>query len=115
MNKMMKQRQKLRAEMARVQAELAAARVEATAGGGAVSAVANGHGELQSLTISPAAVDPNDLILLQDLVVAAVNEVQRNARALAEEQVNGVAAGPLMPGRTPSSRTQLCSAPRPAD
>src|SRR3972149_4448135 len=81
-------------------AERAAARVQATAGGGAVGTVANGHGELQSLTISPPAVDPNDLILLQDLVVAAVNEVQRNARALAEERMKAVTGGLQIPGLT---------------
>jgi len=100
MNKMMKQMQKLQAEMARAQAELAEARVEATAGGSAVSAIADGHGELQSLTISPAAVDPNDLTLLQDLVVAAVNEVQRKARTLTEERMKAVTGGLQIPGLT---------------
>lgn len=98
MNKMMKQVQKLQAEMARAQEELAAARVQGTAGGGAVTAVANGHGELQALTISPAAVDPADLGLLQDLVVAAVNEVQRKAHALAEERMKAVTGGLPIPG-----------------
>ncbi len=100
MSKMMKQVQKLQAEMGRVQEELANARVEATAGGGAVKAEANGHGELQSLTISPDAVDPADLALLQDLVVAAVNEVQRKARALAEERMKAVTGGLQIPGLT---------------
>jgi len=98
MSKMLKQVQKLQAEMARVQAELAEARVESTAGGGAVRAVANGHGELQSLTISPAVVDPGDLGLLQDLVIAAVNEVQRKARALTEERMKAVTGGLHLPG-----------------
>lgn len=99
-SKMFKQVQKLQAEMARVQAELAETRVEATAGGGTVSAVANGHGELLSLTISPAAVDLADLELLQDLVIAAVNEVQRKARALAEERMKAVTGGLHLPGVT---------------
>ena len=100
MNKMMKQVQKLQAEMARVQEELGEARVEASAGGGAVTAVANGRGELQALTIAPAAVDLADLTLLQDLVVAAVNEVQRRARAQAEERMKAVTGGLPIPGLT---------------
>jgi len=100
MGKMLKQVQKLQAEMARVQAELADVRVEATAGGSAVTAVANGHGELQSLVIAPEAVDPADLSLLQDLVVAAVNEVQRKARALAEERMKDLTGGLQIPGLT---------------
>lgn len=100
MGKMMKQVQKLQAEVARVQEELANERVEATVGGGAVAAVANGHGELQSLTIAPAAVDPDDLTLLQDLVVAAVNEVQRKAHALTEERMKAVTGGLQIPGLT---------------
>jgi len=100
MGKMLKQVQKLQSEVARVQAELADARVEATAGGGAVTAVANGHGELQSLAIAPAVIDPADPTLLQDLVVAAINEVQRKARALAEERMKGLTGGLQIPGLT---------------
>ncbi|MGH2348335.1 MAG: YbaB/EbfC family nucleoid-associated protein [bacterium] len=90
MGKMLKQVQKMQAEMARVQEELGAARVEASAGGGVVQAVANGHGELISLVIDPAAVDPTDVAMLQDLVLAAVNEVQRNARTMAEGRMKAV-------------------------
>lgn len=98
MGKMMKQVQKLQAEMARVQEELAAARIEASAGGGAVRAVANGHGELVALTIDPAAVDPEDVGLLQDLVLAAVNEAQRGARSMAESRVGAITGGLQLPG-----------------
>jgi DNA-binding YbaB/EbfC family protein len=98
MSKMLKQAQKLQAEMARIQEELAAERVEATAGGGVVRAVANGHGELVSLTIDPAVVDPADVTLLADLVVAAVNEAQRNARSLAEDRMKSIAGGLQFPG-----------------
>lgn len=100
MGKMLKQMEKLRAEMARAQEELGQARVEATAGGGAVTAVANGHGELQSLTIAAAAVDPNDIGLLQDLIIAAVNEAQRRARAMAEERMKAFTGGLQIPGLT---------------
>lgn len=100
MGKMLKQMEKLRTEMARAQEELGNARVEATAGGGAVTAVANGHGELQSLTIAPAAVDPSDVDLLQDLIIAAVNEAQRKARALTDERMKSVTGGVQIPGLT---------------
>ncbi len=98
MGKMLKQVQKMQAEMARVQEELASARVEATAGGGVVRAVANGHGELISLTIDPAVVDPSDVAMLADLVLAAVNEAQRNARTLAEDRMKAVTGGMQIPG-----------------
>jgi DNA-binding YbaB/EbfC family protein len=98
MGKMLKQVQKLQADMARVQEELAAARVEATAGGGVVRAVANGHGELAALHIDPAAVDPSDVGMLQDLVLAAVNEAQRKARAMAEDRMKAVTGGLRIPG-----------------
>ena len=98
MGKMMKQVQKLQADMARVQEELAAARVEATAGGGVVRAIANGHGELAELHIDPAAVDPSDVGMLQDLVLAAVNEAQRNARSMAEERMKAITGGLNIPG-----------------
>jgi hypothetical protein len=98
MAKMVKQMQKLQAEMQRVQGELEAARVEARAGGGAVRAVANGHGELVSITIDPAAVDPAEVGLLQDLVLAAVNEAQRGARAMSEDRMKALTGGLGLPG-----------------
>ncbi len=100
MGKMLKQMQKLQAGMARVQEELAASRVEASAGGGVVRAVANGHGELVSITIDPAAVDPADVALLQDLVLAAVNEAQRNARAMSESRMKALTGDLQLPGLT---------------
>jgi DNA-binding YbaB/EbfC family protein len=98
MGKMMKQVQKLQADMARVQEELAAARVEATAGGGVVRAVANGHGELVELHIDPAAVDPSDVGMLQDLVLAAVNDAIARSKDLEREQMASVAGGLGLPG-----------------
>ncbi|MDR7417351.1 MAG: YbaB/EbfC family nucleoid-associated protein [Armatimonadota bacterium] len=98
MSKMLKQAQKLQAEMQRVQEQLAVERVEATAGGGVVRAVANGHGDLVELAIDPSVVDPSDVNMLADLVLAAVNEAQRNARALAEERMRGVTGGFQIPG-----------------
>jgi len=101
LGKMMKQVQKLQAEVARVQEEMKGERVEATAGGGVVRATANLHGEIQAIQIDPAAVDPADVNLLQDLILAALAEVQRAARAKAEEKMRAVTGGlPLPPGLT---------------
>lgn len=99
LGKMMKQVQKLQAEMARVQEEMKDERVEATAGGGVVRAVANLHGEIQEIRIDPAAVDPADVTMLQDLILAALSAVQRAARTRAEEKMRTVTGGlPLPPG-----------------
>lgn len=98
MQKMMKQVQKVQADMARVQEELAQERVEASAGGGVVRAVANGHGDLLEVKIDPAAVDPSDVSLLEDLVLAAVGEALRKARDLAAEKMKAVTGGLSLPG-----------------
>lgn len=99
LGKMMKQVQKLQQDMARLQEELKQERVEATAGGGVIKAVANGQGEMQEIIIDPSVVDPNDVTMLQDLIMAAVNEVQRAARHLAEEKMKALTGGlPLPPG-----------------
>lgn len=97
--KMMKQVQKLQAEVARVQEEMKTERVEAGSGGGVVRAVANLRGDIQEITIDPAAVDPSDVGMLQDLILAALTEVQREARSKAEEKMRAVTGGlPLPPG-----------------
>jgi nucleoid-associated protein EbfC len=99
LGKMMKQVQKLQQDMARLQEEMKAERVEATAGGGVVRAVANLHGEIQEVVIDPAAVDPSDVAMLQDLILAAISEVQRSAKAQADERVKALTGGlPLPPG-----------------
>jgi DNA-binding YbaB/EbfC family protein len=85
-------------EMARIQAELEAATVDGSAGGGVVKATVTGKQDLVSLTIDPSAVDPDDVEMLQDLVVAAVNDALRGARALAESKMAGVTAGLKIPG-----------------
>jgi DNA-binding YbaB/EbfC family protein len=97
MGKMLKQAQKLQAEVARVQEELGSERVEASSGGGVVRAVASGHGDLVELTIDPSAVDPSDVPMLADLILAAVNEAQRNARSLAESRMRAVTGGLQLP------------------
>jgi len=91
--KMLRQLQKMQADMAAAQEELAAARVEATAGGGVVSATVTGQGDLVEVRIDPAVVDPADVEMLQDLVVAAVGEATRNAKALQEQRMGAAAGG----------------------
>jgi len=91
--KMLKQMQKLQADMARAQEELARQTVTAAARGGAVSATVSGGLELLSITIAPEAVDPEDVELLQDAVVAAVNEAMRQAQQMANDRLGSVAGG----------------------
>ena len=77
-------------EMERVQAELAAMHIDGSAGGGVVRAVVTGKQELISITIDPAAVDPTDVDMLQDLVTAAVNEALDASRKLAEQKMGAM-------------------------
>ncbi|MFB3882398.1 MAG: YbaB/EbfC family nucleoid-associated protein [Armatimonadota bacterium] len=95
---LMQQMEKLQREMAAAQEELASLRVEATSGGGAVRAVANGQGELVELHISPEAVDPGDVAMLQDLVLAAVREALEKGRRLQEEKLGNITGGLGLPG-----------------
>ena len=90
--------QQMQQNMARVQSELEAAKVDGSAGGGVVSATVTGKGELVSITIDPSAVDPADVEMLQDLVVAAVNDALRASRELAEEKLSAVTGGLKIPG-----------------
>ena len=90
--------QQMQQNMARVQSELEAAQVDGSAGGGVVSATVTGKGELVSITIDPSAVDPADIEMLQDLVVAAVNDALRASRELAEEKMAAVTGGLKIPG-----------------
>ncbi len=94
----MRQMEQLQREMDAAQRELAGLRLEATAGGGAVRAVANGQGELIELHISPEAVDPNDVEMLQDLVLAAVREALEKGRHAQEERMGGITSGLGLPG-----------------
>ncbi len=80
MNQMMRQVQKMQADMAAAQESLAAETIEASVGGGMVTAVVSGTGDLQSVSISPEVVDPDDVEMLEDLVVAAVVEAMRMAQ-----------------------------------
>jgi len=93
MNQMMRQVQKMQADMAKAQQELANEVVEASAGGGMVTVKISGDLELKQLTIDPEAIDPDDAELLQDMVQAAVNEAIRSAQELAASKMNQAAGG----------------------
>ncbi len=98
MGKMMKQAQQMQAKMMRVQEELETKTVEAASGGGMVTAVVNGKHELVSLKIEKDVVDPADIEMLQDLVVAAVNEGVRKAHEMAQEEMSKLTGGLNIPG-----------------
>lgn len=88
-----KQMQKMQDDMARLQDELGNTRVEAAAGGGMVKAVVNGKGEMLDLVIAPEVVDPEDIGMLQDLVIAAVRDAMTKAETERTEKMNGVTGG----------------------
>ena len=94
----MKQAQKLQEKMARLQEELAAKTVEASAGGGMVTAVVSGKFELVSLRVEKEVVNPEDVEMLQDLIVAAVNEGVRKAQEMVSEEMSKVTGGLRIPG-----------------
>ncbi|QNO14982.1 YbaB/EbfC family nucleoid-associated protein [Alkalicella caledoniensis] len=97
MQKAMKQMQKMQSDMAKMQDELKDRLVEGSAGGGVVKAVVNGHKEVKEVIISPAAVDPEDVEMLQDLVVAAVNEALRTAEKMMEDEMKKITGGMKLP------------------
>jgi DNA-binding YbaB/EbfC family protein len=92
-NQMMRQVQKMQADMAAAQEALAAETVEASVGGGVVTATVSGIGDLLSVTIAPEVVDPDDVEMLQDLVVAAVVEATRIAQERAQDKMGGLTGG----------------------
>jgi len=89
-NKLMQQAQQMQEQMAQLQEEAGQEVVEASAGGGMVTVKANGNGEVVSVVIDPAAIDPDDPELLADMVMAATNEALRSAQALVESKVKGM-------------------------
>ena len=94
MNKLMQQAQQMQANMQRLQEELKEKHVEAESGGGAVKVVYNGRQELVSLKIDPKSVDPDEVDLLEDLLLAALQEGQRKSQDMAQKEMQRV-AGPL--------------------
>ena len=90
----------MQSSLAKAQKEIEEASVEASAGGGAVNVVVNGQPKLQSLKIAPEAVDPADVEMLEDLIVAAVNEALEKMRALQAQRLGGLTSGLNIPGLT---------------
>ena len=97
MNNMIRQAQKMQQDMMKAQEELESRSYEASAGGGMVTAVVSGKKELTSVTIDPEAVDPDDVEMLQDLIVAAVNEAMRKAAEDASSQMSKLTGGLNLP------------------
>src|SRR5437764_2383166 len=93
LNQMMKQMQKMQADMAAAQDALAEATVEGSAGGGMVKVVVSGTGDVQSVHIAPEVVDPDDVEMLEDLVLAAVSDGLRRAQDLATEKMGPLTGG----------------------
>ncbi|NLN14271.1 MAG: YbaB/EbfC family nucleoid-associated protein [Tissierellia bacterium] len=97
-NQMMKQMQKMQKKMEQMQKELEEKEVEASAGGGAVTAKVNGKRELLDLTIDESVVDPEDVEMLQDLIIAAVNEAMRKAEEMVSSEMSKLTGGLNLPG-----------------
>lgn len=95
MNQLFQQVGQMQEQMQKAQAELANETVEATAGGGMVTVIANGSGEIKEIKIDPKAIDPDDPEMLADMILAAVNEAVRSAQALMETRLGGLAGGAL--------------------
>ena len=98
MGNLQRMAQQMQQEMQRIEGELRDAQVDGSAGGGVVKAVVTGKQELVSVTIDPSAVDPDDVEMLQDLVVSAVNEALRASQDLAAEKMAAVTGGLKIPG-----------------
>lgn len=98
MQGMLKQVQKMQAEMQRVQSELGNKIVSEEAGGGMIKATANGNREIISIEIDPQVINPDEKEILEDLVVAAVNKVLESAAKMAEEEMAKVTKGMIPPG-----------------
>lgn len=98
MNQMMKQVKKMQEQMLKAQEELANKTVEGTAGGGVVTVTVNGHKKLTNIVIKPEAVDPEDVEMLQDLVLTAVNDAIAKADELANQDMGKFTGGMKIPG-----------------
>jgi DNA-binding YbaB/EbfC family protein len=98
MNTVIKQAQKMQEEMEKVQEDLEEKTVEATAGGGVITVVANGRKEIVSIKIKPEAVDPEDVETLEDLVMVAINDAIRQADDMMTEGMSAVTGGLNIPG-----------------
>lgn len=97
MQGMIKQAQKMQEDMAVLQTELEATDYSTTVGGGAVEVTVTGKKEIKQLTIKPEVVDPEDIEMLQDLIISAINEALRNVEADSEEKMSKITGGANMP------------------
>jgi DNA-binding YbaB/EbfC family protein len=98
MGNMVKQAQKLQSQMMKMQEELASRTVEASAGGGMVKAVANGKQQIESILIEKEVVDPEDVDMLQDLVLAAVNDALNKSQEMVSSEMGKLTGGMKIPG-----------------
>lgn len=98
MQKMMKQAQKMQAQLAKAQEEMNAKEVEGTAGGGMVKVVLSGAQELKSITLNPEAVDPDDVEMLEDLIIAAFANAQEQVKQLNDSTFGAITGGMNIPG-----------------
>ncbi len=96
--KLLKQAQQVQAKMAEMQAALGEKRIEASSGGGMVTVVMNGRQEIVSLTIDPEVVDPQDVEMLEDLVIAAINEAKAKVEELVKSEMSAITGGMPLPG-----------------
>lgn len=98
MNQLMQQAQQFQQKMAQMQGELAGRTASSSVGGGMVQATVNGRHELVSLTIDKEAIDPSDPAMLQDLIVAAVNDAMKKAEAMIQAEMGKLTGGMKIPG-----------------
>ena len=98
MQGMMKKVQKMQAEMLKMQEELKTRTVETTVGGGALTIVANGKKEIESINNKPEALDPEDVEMLQDMIVSGVNEAMRKIDEMTEREMSKITGGMKLPG-----------------
>ena len=98
MNQMLKQAQKMQEQMQKMQEEMETKTFEATSGGGAVKVIVDGKREVSEITIAPDVVDPDDVEMLQDLIIAAVNEALRKVEEANSAQLGSITGGLNIPG-----------------
>lgn len=98
MNNLMKQAQKMQKQMEKMQEELESKTIETTAGGGAIKVIITGKKEIKEIKINPEVVDPDDVEMLEDLVLSAVNEAIRQAEDISSSEMNKITGGLNVPG-----------------
>lgn len=98
MNQMIKQAQKMQDQITELQEDIEEREFSATAGGGAVEVVISGKKNIKSLTIKPEVVDPEDIDMLQDLIISAVNEAVNNVESITEAEMSKITGGVSIPG-----------------